>query len=295
MTGTDVVIVPPEGRGRISTLDANSATAGLAAPFDAQDIEWRIARSGVKNGKPWGMCLAYLTNRAIMDRLDGVLGPENWKNEFTRWGEKGVMCGLSLRLNGEWVTKWDGAEETDIESVKGGFSSAMKRAAVQWGIGRYLYGLEEGWAKFEEHGPYSAKIENTFYKWSPPGLPAWAVPTTARPDRVTTDTANPVKGARSATQQSGKDAKHPSPGGPVAIADIVQPLSEIPHQLQQPEALTPTGGPVWLFGSKKGVALSLMRDEELTVGRAWLVKKNKTGEVTGAIAAVDAELKRRIP
>ncbi|MGH7576528.1 MAG: Rad52/Rad22 family DNA repair protein [Longimicrobiales bacterium] len=33
-----------------------------------------------------------------------------------------------------------------MESVKGGLSAATKRAAVEWGIGRYLYGIEEGWA-----------------------------------------------------------------------------------------------------------------------------------------------------
>ena len=83
----------------------------LADPFPAADIEWRIQRSGVKNGKPWAMCLAYITNRAIMDRLDAVLGPENWRNEFVPWGDKAVACGLSLRLSGEWITKWDGAEQ----------------------------------------------------------------------------------------------------------------------------------------------------------------------------------------
>ena len=154
----------------------------LTAPFKASDVEWRIARSGIKDGKPWGMCLAYITNRAIMDRLDEVVGPGAWRNEYQRWGDKGVLCGLSIRGGFEgldvvhsWVTKWDGAEETDIESVKGGLSAAMKRAAVQWGIGRYLYDLEEGWAVFGS-GPYSAKIDGSFYRWAPPALPKWALP-----------------------------------------------------------------------------------------------------------------------
>ena len=43
--------------------------------------------------------------------------------------------------------KWDAAENTQVEAVKGGRSGAMKRAAVQWGIGRYLYNLEEGFAQ----------------------------------------------------------------------------------------------------------------------------------------------------
>ena len=88
------------------------------------------------------MLLPYVTNRAIMNRLDQVVGPENWKNEFRPGPTGGTMCGLSIRINNEWVTKWDGAQETAVEPIKGGFSDAMKRAAVQWGIGRYLYYLD---------------------------------------------------------------------------------------------------------------------------------------------------------
>jgi len=114
----------------------------LKDKFSPFDIEWRIQRAGKSGEKMWGMVLAYVTNRAIMERLDEVCGQENWKNEFEPWGSKGVKCGISIKTDKEWVTKYDGAEETNIESVKGGFSSSMKRAGVQWGIGRYLYNLE---------------------------------------------------------------------------------------------------------------------------------------------------------
>ena len=78
--------------------------------------------------------LPYITNRAIMDRLDMVVGPENWKNAFQPSPESGILCGISIRINSEWITKWDGAAQTNYEAVKGGLSGAMKRAAVQWGI-----------------------------------------------------------------------------------------------------------------------------------------------------------------
>jgi hypothetical protein len=44
------------------------------------------------------------------------------KNEFVEWRGKGVKCGISARneASGEWVTKYDGADETNIESTKGG-------------------------------------------------------------------------------------------------------------------------------------------------------------------------------
>lgn len=154
----------------------------LAAFFPEEDIEWRIGRSGqTKDGKPWAMALAYLTNRAIMNRLDEVCGPENWRNEFKEWkvgNSNGVLCGISIKVNGEWVTKWDGAEETDVESVKGGFSSAMKRAAVQWGMGRYLYDLGDTFATCQTDKPANKDgwhYAKEFY-WQTPKMPANMLP-----------------------------------------------------------------------------------------------------------------------
>ena len=149
----------------------------------------------MKDSKPWATALAYLTNRAIMNRLDGVCGPERWRNEYKEWnigGEHGVLCGLSIKVNDEWITKWDGAENTDIQSIKGGLSDSMKRAAVQWGIGRYLYNLDEtfvdctqskkdGYAYAKGKNP--DKTEFTFY-WKSPTLPAWAKPGAA-PESMT--------------------------------------------------------------------------------------------------------------
>ena len=154
----------------------------LRDPFAAEDIEWRVQQAGEKNGRPWARVLAYVTNRAIMERLDEVAGPENWQNVFKEGPAGGVVCGLSLRVTradgtADWVTKWDGAENTDVEPVKGGLSNAMKRAAVQWGVGRYLYDLEEGWARVHDGGKHSAKAKDgSWFKWDPPELPAWAVP-----------------------------------------------------------------------------------------------------------------------
>ena len=114
----------------------------LKDPFPPKDVEWRVQTCGKNGNGAWAMLLPYVTNRAIMNRLDEVVGPENWKNEFRPGPTGGMMCGLSIRINNEWVTKWDGAQETAVEPIKGGFSDAMKRAAVQWGIGRYLYYLD---------------------------------------------------------------------------------------------------------------------------------------------------------
>ena len=153
----------------------------LKEPFPADQVEWRVSRSGVKNGNPWAMVLAYITSRGVQDRLDAVCGPQNWKNEF-RQVDGGTLCGISIKCGDEWVTKWDGAQNTDIESFKGGLSGAEKRAASQWGIGRYLYGLTENWAQPDPNGSHTDKVTDkqsgqvTWFRWNPPALPAWALP-----------------------------------------------------------------------------------------------------------------------
>jgi len=160
------------------SIDLQKAMEELQKPFPAEDIEWRVQRV-VKTAKGnKALVLAYVTNRAIQNRLDNVFGIGNWKNEFMPWRETGVLCGISVKINGEWVTKWDGAEETRIEAVKGGFSGAMKRSAVQWGIGRYLYNLPETWVDIKEKGKYYVEDKATGIKgyWDPPQLPAWALP-----------------------------------------------------------------------------------------------------------------------
>ncbi|MFT4465012.1 MAG: Rad52/Rad22 family DNA repair protein [Sodalis sp. (in: enterobacteria)] len=153
----------------------------LDTPFPESDIEWRIQQSG-KYGEDsiYAMVLAYVTNRAIMKRLDEVCGKDGWKNEYRPAPDSGVMCGISIRINNEWITKWDAAENTQVEAVKGGMSGAMKRAAVQWGIGRYLYNLTEGFAtisKEKKDGWNRAKLKDgTVFYWIPPKIPSWALP-----------------------------------------------------------------------------------------------------------------------
>lgn len=160
----------------------------LQDPFPLGDVEWRIARSGKSNqGKIWAEVLAYISARAIQDRLDQVVGVENWevRYEFV-YGKDGltagIICKLSIRCgpNGTWVTKEDGAEQTDVESFKGGISSALKRAGSAFGIGRYLYNLEGGWAEIVDKGTMGSRYAQTkdkepFY-WVPPQLPNWALP-----------------------------------------------------------------------------------------------------------------------
>lgn len=162
----------------------------LQEPFDSVDLEWRVQSCGAKqSGDPWVRVIPYVTNRAIQQRLDDVLGFDCWQNEYKPAPNgNGFLCGISVFINNQWVTKWDGAENTAIEPLKGGLSGSMKRAAVQLGIGRYLYNLEAFWATCfvvnskwdadDNHAKYKDKASNrdVHINWANPSLPNWALP-----------------------------------------------------------------------------------------------------------------------
>lgn len=103
----------------------------LAAPIPANEIKTRPGRG--KSGD-----LSYITSRTVMNRLDRVVGPANWRDEYTET-QRGVVCALYIYIDGEWVGKSDIGVESNIEGDKGSYSDAFKRAAVKWGIGRELY------------------------------------------------------------------------------------------------------------------------------------------------------------
>lgn len=139
----------------------------LQAPFDPENIEWRVGSTN--QDKTQGLALAYVTNRAIQNRLDETFGVFGWQNVFLPWKSNGQLCGISVKNGEEWITKYDGADDSNMEATKGGLSDAMKRAAYQWGIGRYLYKLPQEWMPIKKRG-------NSYVLTETPDLPEWALP-----------------------------------------------------------------------------------------------------------------------
>jgi len=150
-------------------MDSKEMMKKLQEPFSPDEIEWRVGSTNQDKTK--GLALAYVTNRAIQNRLDEVFGVFGWQNEFKEWKGNSQICGISVwdGMGGQWITKWDGSDDSQTEAVKGGLSDSMKRAAYQWGIGRYLYKLPQTWVELEPCGK-SCKIKKV------PSLPAWALP-----------------------------------------------------------------------------------------------------------------------
>ena len=134
----------------------------LKEPFPTAKISWRVGATNVNRqteklnwgDKPVGIPLAYIDARDVMERLDEVCGPENWDNDYPFKGccRIGINTNRGMGDKANWVWKSNGAGETDVEADKGQYSDAFKRAAVLWGIGRYLYDVPNIWVEIEKKG-----------------------------------------------------------------------------------------------------------------------------------------------
>jgi hypothetical protein len=133
----------------MSTDEAKTLTAALAAPFRSEEVHFK---PGVVSGNR-ALALPYVDARAIQDRLDEVLGVDGWQDDYECLPDGSVVCRLRLRLGGEWVTKVDVGGPSDQpdggDRLKAAFSDALKRAAVKFGVGRYLYRLPSQWVDWD--------------------------------------------------------------------------------------------------------------------------------------------------
>ena len=143
----------------------------LAAPFHSYYVGWKA--QATNRDKTRALAVAYIDARTVMDRLDQVVGPGNWSDTYRLIsagdGEFAIECTLALF----GVPKADvgTADEEDDGSQaslsKSAYSDALKRAAVKWGIGRYLYRLQKQWVGYDAARKQLTEI---------PELPAWALP-----------------------------------------------------------------------------------------------------------------------
>lgn len=184
----------------------NGITAGELAILSAA-----TPREEVKQRQgPGGRMLDYIDARFVMDRLDQI-GPENWQDRYEDRADGSVRGGIGVLVDGEWVWKWDVGDQSDIESEKGAYSNAFKRAGVKWGIARDLYG----------HAPHKSPGVTSSAPAAPPKA---AGRTSPRPAASTvppepewfaeTSAVEVAREARGGTQTAADDGTCPQHGKP---------------------------------------------------------------------------------
>jgi hypothetical protein len=149
----------------------------LAAPFDSYYVGWKA--QATNHEKTRALAVAYIDARTVMDRLDAIVGAGNWSDSYRVIsdgnGEFAVEC--TLTVHGVHKSDVGTADEEDDGATaprpKSAYSDALKRAAVKWGIGRYLYRLPSRWVDYDAARKLLAET---------PELPDWALPAGERRD-----------------------------------------------------------------------------------------------------------------
>lgn len=95
--------------------------------------KWRV-QSFSKN-KPQATCVAYIDSRDVQDVLDKHC---IWSDRY--YSVNGMLfCEITIYADGIEYKRSDAGSESNVEAQKGQSSDAFKRAAVKFGIGRFLY------------------------------------------------------------------------------------------------------------------------------------------------------------
>jgi hypothetical protein len=144
----------------------------FAAPFHPDEVGFKP--QSVKGNR--AMAIAYIDARCVEDRLDSVVGVDGWQDAYDVLPDGSVVCRLSVKIGEEWITKSDvgspSSQPDGGDRMKAAFSDALKRAAIKFGIGRYLYSLDAVWCDYD---PVKRQFTTR------PKLPAWALPKQSKP------------------------------------------------------------------------------------------------------------------
>jgi hypothetical protein len=164
--------------------------ARFRKPFDTKDIKWKPQTVDYKNNT--ATAAAHADPRAYIDRLNEVVGSDNWETRFsftttpyvktikakkgygdnpgtpesTETGNK-VVCVCELRILGTTHSSTGDENCSDENAATNAEAQAFKRACMTFGIGRYLYSLPL--TSF----PFDSKTRQFIQK---PTLPDWAIP-----------------------------------------------------------------------------------------------------------------------
>jgi hypothetical protein len=208
----------------------------LRAPFDPKDVDFRVQGKRGASGK--AQVVAYIDARTVQDRLDAAVGPGAWSFEWepvvVDKGDVQIAKG-TITIYG--IAKSDAGTASNFEQSLGAVSHCFKRAAVHWGIGRYLYELPAAWVAVDnDNGRLSPEIISGLRAKLPrpgstlhvvrPAPTAAGVPEAPTPDAPGTTTVASAVAAALATRPP------TTPPAPTASADTAPPKRSLRERMR---------------------------------------------------------------
>jgi hypothetical protein len=159
--------------------DTDALFTQLAEPFQLAEIKWRVTHTTHDGSR--GAVIAFADPRAYTDRLNQLFTPSGWtrnydvttvsavsrqkRDKIIQTGKVLVTCTLTIARLG--THSGSGEQWADEQNaMTSAEAQAFKRSASCFGLGRYLYNLQEAWVPLDGQG------RPTRF----PELPNWALP-----------------------------------------------------------------------------------------------------------------------
>ena len=156
--------------------DLAAVLADLRRPFK-EAIKWKIQTNPKPEQNKKAMIAVYIDARLVAARLNTVA--PDWSNSFNDGLHGSVICRLTVgghtRCDVGWAEVADSDGQITAAGIKGLYSDAFKRAAVQFGVGAFLYSFPRQYAAADQlkqlgRGWYltpalETKLRGSFAKW----------------------------------------------------------------------------------------------------------------------------------
>lgn len=136
------------------------------------------------------MAMAYADLRAYQERLDELCGLD-WSVEYQPWGDRRIIARLTIHgVTRASTGEMDAQDEKNNMGGTVAEAQAMKRAAAQFGLGRYLYDLPSVWVAYDSQARKISKagqdeLDNRYRTWYAKTVAKQAAPVSRQVDTST--------------------------------------------------------------------------------------------------------------
>jgi len=127
----------------IPTAQIEEALIHLRRPFTPGAVRWKVQVTGPKEAKEktWATVVGYIDARLVAERLNAVLAG-GWSEEEIPLEGKPNLMRYRLEVLGQTHTDvGEGQGHSEGMKAKAADSDALKRVAVRFGVGAYLYAM----------------------------------------------------------------------------------------------------------------------------------------------------------
>jgi hypothetical protein len=197
-TASTVAADPIKVTGKLTAAKVREIHEKLQEPFPVELIKFLPTNTDWKNKT--ATALAYADTRAYTDRLNKVVGVDNWSQSLAisctpayqktvkgrkvqnpdtqAWEESPssvmedakVILAVTVTITGLGSkTNVGECEASDENAATTTFAKAFKRACADFGLGRYLYDIPKTVCKYDTYN-------KCFSEKDLPELPDWAIP-----------------------------------------------------------------------------------------------------------------------